>query len=207
MSPRRQNPDRLAAEILIEFKQDMEAWFAAHERDPASGVLFWCNTALQFLLVSGVMAVGMHRVSRALWVRNMVHTSHLMDRLTELFTGAQLPGESEIGPRFRIDNPKGVVIGQVARIGTNVCLNSDVVLGTKSSVWRSEAPVIGNDVTVMPGVKLLGAVTVGDRVTIEANSVVLKDIPSDCVAAGAPAKPIDRDAFIALGSEQAPAAP
>lgn len=41
---------------------------------------------------------------------------------------------------------------------------------------------IGFRVTIMPGV------TIGDNVAIGAGSVVTKDIPSNCVAAGVPAK-------------------
>ena len=47
-----------------------------------------------------------------------------------------------------------------------------------NNVW------IGGSVTIVPGV------TIGDNVTIGAGSVVVKDIPSDCVAAGNPCKVI-----------------
>lgn len=45
---------------------------------------------------------------------------------------------------------------------------------------------IGGDVTICPGV------TIGDRCVIGAGSVVIRDIPSDCVAAGNPCKVIKR---------------
>ena len=43
---------------------------------------------------------------------------------------------------------------------------------------------IGNDVWIGGGVTIVPGVTIGDRVVIGAGSVVTKDIPSDCVAAG-----------------------
>ena len=45
---------------------------------------------------------------------------------------------------------------------------------------------IGGDVTICPGV------TIGDRTVIGAGSVVIHDIPADCVAVGNPCKVIKR---------------
>ena len=45
---------------------------------------------------------------------------------------------------------------------------------------------IGGDVTICPGV------TIGDRTVIGAGSVVIRDIPADCVAVGNPCRVIKR---------------
>jgi acetyltransferase-like isoleucine patch superfamily enzyme len=49
-------------------------------------------------------------------------------------------------------------------------------------------PTIGNNVSLGVNVTIVGKVTIGDNVTIGAGSVVVKDIPSNCVAVGNPAK-------------------
>lgn len=49
---------------------------------------------------------------------------------------------------------------------------------------------IGNNVFIGTGTIILPGVTVGDNVVIGAGSVVTKDIPSDCVAVGVPARPL-----------------
>ena len=41
---------------------------------------------------------------------------------------------------------------------------------------------------ISAGAKIIGPVRIGDNVEIGANSVVVKDIPSNCVVAGVPAK-------------------
>lgn len=41
---------------------------------------------------------------------------------------------------------------------------------------------------ISTGSKILGPVHIGDNVVIGANSTVLKDIPSNCVAVGSPAR-------------------
>ena len=47
---------------------------------------------------------------------------------------------------------------------------------------------IGNNVWIGDKVTILGGVTIGDNVIIAANSVVTKDVPSNSVVAGLPAK-------------------
>lgn len=49
---------------------------------------------------------------------------------------------------------------------------------------------IGDNVFIGLGTTILKGVTIGNNVVIAAGSVVNKDIPDDCVAAGNPAKPI-----------------
>jgi maltose O-acetyltransferase len=54
-----------------------------------------------------------------------------------------------------------------------------------------ESPVtIGQDVWVGAGCVIVAGVTIGDRCVIAAGSVVTKDVPSHCIAAGIPAKVI-----------------
>jgi maltose O-acetyltransferase len=59
-----------------------------------------------------------------------------------------------------------------------------------SAMWRTmSAPItIGDDVWLGSGVIVLPGVTIGDRCTVGAGSVVTDDIPSDSLALGAPAK-------------------
>lgn len=70
-------------------------------------------------------------------------------------------------------------------IGENFWINQQVTLGYKDS---TRPPIIGNNVVITCGAKVLGPIKVGDSVTIGANAVVVKDIPSKVVVAGIPAK-------------------
>lgn len=188
------------------FKQDMEVWFDTNEREPMDDFTFWRKTAVQFLVNPGVMAVGMHRFARILHLRGLIFPAQVMDRITEFFTGAQIPGETDIGPGFRVYHPNGLVISPKSKLGKNACVHSDVVFGKSMGDWRVEAPVIGDDVTLGTGVKLLGEITLGSRVMVGANSVVLKDLPDDCIAAGIPAKVLKRTSEEANDAEQAASA-
>lgn len=48
--------------------------------------------------------------------------------------------------------------------------------------------IIGNNVWICDKASILSGVHIGDNVIVAANSVVLNDIPSNCVVAGIPAK-------------------
>jgi serine O-acetyltransferase len=47
--------------------------------------------------------------------------------------------------------------------------------------------VIGNNVDIGAGAKLLGRIRVGNNVLIGANAVVVGDVPDDSIAVGVPA--------------------
>lgn len=72
-------------------------------------------------------------------------------------------------------------------IGENCWINQLVNIGYKDA---TRPPVIGNDVTISCGAVVVGPITIGDHVTIGANAVVVKDLPSDSVWGGVPAKRI-----------------
>lgn len=51
-----------------------------------------------------------------------------------------------------------------------------------------EVPVIGDNVRISAGARILGPVRIGNNVIIGANAVVVKDVPDNCIVAGIPAK-------------------
>lgn len=51
-----------------------------------------------------------------------------------------------------------------------------------------KAPVIGDNVFLGCNVTIIGGVKIGNNVTVGAGSVVVKDVPDNCVVAGNPAK-------------------
>lgn len=113
---------------------------------------------------------------------------------------------------------KGVVIGEnlllfnhksirfdvssagLITIGDNVSITADVSILTHdfcSSVFRKKyhdfvpgrsKVVIGNNVYIGQKAMILRGVTIGDNVIIGAGAIVTKDIPSDSVVAGIPAR-------------------
>ena len=79
----------------------------------------------------------------------------------------------------------GVVIQSRAVIGKNCLIGQGVTIGGKSG-WY-EVPVIGDNVHVSAGARILGPIRIGNNVIIGANAVVVKDVPDNCIVAGVPA--------------------
>jgi serine O-acetyltransferase len=107
-------------------------------------------------------------------------------KLVQIVTGIELPCEVPVGRNFVIDHFGGVVISGYAKFGDNCRLRTGVVVGLRR-VGEPCAPIIGNNVDIGAGAKLLGAIRIGDNVLIGANAVVLTDVPSNSVAFGIPA--------------------
>lgn len=72
--------------------------------------------------------------------------------------------------------------------GKNVLLRPGVIVGTAAGYGQDDGPIIGDNVKFGVHSCVLGGVRIGDNVIIAANAVVVKDVPSNCVVAGVPAK-------------------
>ena len=91
-----------------------------------------------------------------------------------------------IGPGLLIKHGFGSVI-DAEKIGKNCLIFQEVVIGYKDRN-RTGKPIIGNNVHIGPGAKILGPVTIGDNVDVGANAVVTGDVPPNSVVAGIPAR-------------------
>jgi serine O-acetyltransferase len=110
----------------------------------------------------------------------------ILYKFAQIITGIELPCEAQIGRNFVIDHFGGIVISGYAKFGDNCRIRTGVVVGLKR-VDQPCAPVIGNNVDIGAGAKILGPISIGNNVFIGANAVVLTDVPDDCVAIGVPA--------------------
>lgn len=112
-------------------------------------------------------------------------------KLVQILTGIEFPCEVQVGRHFVIDHFGGIVVSGYARFGDNCRIRTGVVIGL-SRVEDPCAPVFGNNVDIGAGAKVLGRITIGDNVAIGANSVVTRDVPSNSIAVGVPARVLPR---------------
>jgi serine O-acetyltransferase len=110
----------------------------------------------------------------------------ILYKLIQILTGIELPCEVDVGRNFVIDHFGGIIISGYAKFGDNCRIRNGVVVGLRH-VEQPAAPVIGNNVDIGAGAKVLGPILIGNNVAIGANAVVITDVPDDCVAIGIPA--------------------
>jgi serine O-acetyltransferase len=135
-------------------------------------------------------AVALFRLAQAAGSRSRL-AGALVKQLNHVLTGCDAAFQAEIGPGLVLYHPTGVVIGPACRIGARATIMQGVTLGSDEVIVGGEqagSPVVGDDVFIGPGAAIFGAVELGDRVQVGANSVVTASFGSDVVIAGAPAR-------------------
>jgi serine O-acetyltransferase len=98
--------------------------------------------------------------------------------------GVDMTG-TPIGPGLFISHGQGTILS-AERIGANLQVHQGVTVGWDYKGDRR--PIIGDDVFIGAGAKVLGAITVGDGARIGANAVVVCDVPAGATAVGIPAR-------------------
>lgn len=101
------------------------------------------------------------------------------------FFGISVQAYAKIGPGFVVLH-RGCIFAVAESVGKNFTLNPGVTVGNVRG--SKQLPTLGDDVYLEPGVKILGEITIGDNVVVAANSLALKDIPSNSLAAGNPVR-------------------
>lgn len=106
--------------------------------------------------------------------------------------GIEISPKTEIGMGLYIGHFGGIVVNAQAKLGKNVNLSHGVTIGSNNRGARCGVPIVGNNVFIAPGAKIIGNIKIGDNVAIGANAVVLDDVPDNVSVAGIPAKVVSR---------------
>ena len=103
-----------------------------------------------------------------------------------LLTGIQIPKFCKIGPGLRIHHFGLLILNGGVCIGRDCTLRPGVVIGNLHD--GDDIPVLGDNVEIGVGAKILGRIHIGNNVKIGANAVVVHDVPDRTTAVGIPAR-------------------
>ena len=142
----------------------------------------------------GLWAIAIYRLGR--WVRTIKipvlgfilrFFTFLLFKSMEITTGISLPASAQIGKGFYVGHFGGIILHSDVKIGENCSVGPGVLIGTRG-LGNKGVPVIGDNVYIGVGAKVLGGVIIGNNTKIGANAVVLCDVPEGTTAVGIPAK-------------------
>lgn len=148
------------------------------------------TTTLIFACFNPRMApVVLLRLAEFFYKRRLGLVAKFFSMLNVLVFGIEVSPQVQIGGGLFLPHTVGTVLG-AERIGDNCTIMQGVTLGTSEpdmGFTVSERPIVGNNVLIGAGAKVIGRITVGDHAKIGANAVVLRDVPAFALAVGVPA--------------------
>jgi serine O-acetyltransferase len=136
------------------------------------------------LFSDGSMALILYRLMRFCQTHHLQIIAAIIYRLNASTTHTIIGRNADIGPGFVILHSLGVVINTNVTAGRNLVVYHGVTVGAEKNL----SPVLGDNVLIGAGAKIIGPVRVGSDVKIGANAVVTKDLPNGATAVGIPAR-------------------
>ncbi|MEI2771018.1 MAG: DapH/DapD/GlmU-related protein [Nitrosomonas ureae] len=145
---------------------------------------------IYLLFDQGIWAVFFYRFGR--WAHSVrIPLINILLRLmafilfkwAEITSGISLPASAKIGPGFYIGHFGGIFLHSDAVLGRNCSIGPGVMIGARG-LGRKGVPIIGDNVYIGVGAKVLGPIRIGNNVRIGANTVVLTDVPDGATVVG-----------------------
>jgi serine O-acetyltransferase len=169
------------------------------QRYLGEGEVTW-RDRIEVIFTQGVWAIVVYRFGRWVHVSMKIPVvrqlckilAFFTQKIIEITTGICIPFSAEIGEGFYIGHFGGIILNGKVKLGENCSIGTGVVIGTKG-LGDEGIPVIGDDVYIGVGAKILGAVNIGNNVRIGANAVVLEHVPDNSTAVGIPARIIKKE--------------
>ena len=150
-----------------------------------------CRNLFNFLCIllqtPSLWAVISFRIGSMLMDLYVIRTLYvfLIWNPVRMITGIEIYPRTVIGENLYIKHFGGIFIHPRSKIGNNCLIFNDVTIG--SNFEETAFPVIGDNVTIGVGAKIIGGIHVGNNAIVGANAVVVKDVPDGAVVFGNPA--------------------
>jgi serine O-acetyltransferase len=168
----------LVSDIWLDLKLILAYW----KRPPTLRNVLWALFACDAFVL-----LMMFRTRQ--WCRryHIPFANRLLRLMETAFFAIEIASDAELGPGVLFMHTVGTVVGSQAKIGAGCILLGNNTIGAAE---QGGAPSIGAGTIIGAGVRVLGAVQIGENCALGANAVVLSDIPAGKVAVGIPARVI-----------------
>jgi serine O-acetyltransferase len=154
----------------------------------------WVHVIARSLTNPGMLASLIVRSQQCLYRSGHFRLAGGLRMVGTVLVGADFGPGMTIGRGLMIAHPVGVGIGYGLTIGDNVTLAGGVTAAARyyDRGGPQDFPTICDGATIGAHAVLVGKVRIGTNSTVGANSVVVTDVPDDCVAFGVPARTVSR---------------
>lgn len=150
----------------------------------AKAALVYGNTSgksvLKAFLTDGTVPMVLYRLMQASQRCHLAPLAMIFNKLIGIFGQCVIGRKASFGPGFVLVHSQGIVINSSVVGGSNVSVGHQVTIGAE----KRQSPVLGDDVKVGAGAKILGNVKIGSHVKVGANAVVTKDVPAGATVVG-----------------------
>ncbi|MGF1760322.1 serine acetyltransferase [Photobacterium sagamiensis] len=134
----------------------------------------------------------LYRIGNNLHRKGIPIIPKLINLLIRLIHNSAVYCETNIGNGTKLGyGGIAVVIHKRTVIGQNCVIGSGVTIGGRSRSLK--VPVIGDNVYIATGAKVLGDIKIGNNCVVGANAVVINDVPNNTMVVGVPAKIVKTD--------------
>lgn len=139
--------------------------------------------------------IYLYKIEHFLYSKKLLLCAKLIQAIIFTLYNSYVPYSCKIGKNTKFAYKGiGVVIHSRAIIGKNCIIGQNITIGGRSK--STVVPVIGDNVYLSAGSRILGNICIGNNVVIGANAVMINDAPDNTVWAGVPAKLIKKNISI-----------
>jgi len=154
------------------------------------------DTLFATLLSQGLWVSVIYRIFRSVQVhvhvpilrKLLLLIGNIVSKLFELPTGIFIPLSCEIGEGLYIGHFGNIFFPSHGSLGKNCNVSQGVTMGVAGLGDDRGAPTIGDRVYIGPNAIVVGKITVGEDAVICAGAVVTKSVPPRAVVLGNPAR-------------------
>ena len=154
----------------------------------------WCygaqdsRTLLKTLFTDGTAAMLWYRLMQWSHRCRLSPLTMLFNKVNAVCCQCIIGRGADFGPGFVLIHSQGVVINGNVRGGSRVFVEHQVTIGAE----KNQTPLLGDDIFIGAGAKIIGAVRIGSCSKVGANAVVVHDVPHGASVGGIPAKILNR---------------